>query len=147
MITNEPDTFTAAGTKRWSITRLRSILSNKKHKGDALLQKSYTADFLSKRQVANQGGVPQYYVTGNHEAIISPAVWDFVQAELAKTAKFRRTQHRTRPFSSTLVCEECGHFFGSKTRHAGSKYEAQTRCTTGHVDNERPKQMLVEAVR
>ena len=157
-LTNEPDTFTAAGTKRWSITTLRSILSNEKYKGDALLQKSYTADFLSKRQVANQGEVPQYYVTGNHEAIISPAVWDFVQSELAKTAKFRRTQHRTRPFSSTLVCEECGHFFGSKTWHAGSKYEkviwrcsqkyeAQTRCATGHVDNDRLEQMLVEAVR
>ena len=74
------------------------------------MQKSYTADFLSKRQVANQGEVPQYYVTGNHEAIISPAVWDFVQSELAKTAKFRRTQHRTRPFSSTLVCEEVRSF-------------------------------------
>ena len=35
----------------------------------------------------NEGEVPQYYVEGNHEAIISPAVFDLVQAELAKRTR------------------------------------------------------------
>lgn len=82
---------------------------------------------------------------------------DFVQAELAKGAANQRTQHRTRPFSSTLECGQCGHFFGSKTWHAGSKYEkviwrcghkykGDTKCATGHIDDGRLKDMFVEAI-
>ena len=59
--------------------------------GDALLQKSYITDFLTKKQVKNEGEVRQYYITGNHESIITPAVWDFVQAELAAPATGRRS--------------------------------------------------------
>lgn len=157
-LTDEPDTFTAAGNKTWHYQSIRAILTNEKYKGDALLQKSYVADFLTKKQVINQGEVPQYYVTGSHEAIISPAVWDFVQAELAKGATNQRTQHRTRPFSSTLVCGQCGHFFGSKTWHAGSKYEkviwrcghkysGQEKCSTGHISDQRLKDLFLKAVR
>lgn len=157
-LTDEPETFTASGNKIWHYQTVRSILTNEKYKGDALLQKSYTADFLTKKQVINHGEMPQYYVTASHEAIISPAVWDFVQAELAKGTANQRAQHLTRPFSSTLVCGQCGHFFGSKTWHAGSKYEkviwrcghkykGDTMCTTGHINDERLKDMFLEAIR
>ena len=156
-LTDEPATYTAAGNKTWHYQSVRSILTNEKYKGDALLQKSYTADVLTKKQVINEGEVPQYYVTGNHEAIISPAVWDFVQAEIAKGARDQRTQHRTRPFSSTLICGQCGHFFGSKTWHAGSKYEkviwrcghkysGQEKCATGHIDDQRLKDLFLDAI-
>lgn len=157
-LTDEPETYTATGNKTWHYQSVRSILTNEKYKGDALLQKSYTADFLTKKQVINEGEVPQYYVTGNHEAIISPAVWDFVQSEIAKGAAQQRSQHRTRPFSSALVCGQCGHFFGSKTWHAGSKYEktiwrcghkyaGETKCVTGHIYDQHLKAMFLEAVR
>lgn len=156
-LTAEPDTFTAAGCKKWSMTTVRSILTNEKYKGDALLQKSYTADFLSKRKVANQGEVPQYYVTGNHEAIISPAVWDFVQAEIAKTTSMRRKYSRAKPFSTKLVCGDCGEFFAPKTWHAGSKYEktvwrcghkyAGEKCGTGHISDKQLQEVFLEAVR
>lgn len=157
-LTDEPETYTATENKTWHYQSVRAVLTNEKYKGDALLQKSYTADFLTKKQVKNEGEVPQYYVTGNHEAIISPAVWDFVQAEIAKGSAAQRTQHRTRPFSSTLVCGQCGHFFGSKTWHAGSKYEkviwrcghkyaGQEKCATGHISDQRLKDMFLEAIR
>ena len=157
-LTDEPETFTAAGNKTWYYRSIRAILTNEKYKGDALLQKSYVADYLTKRQVINQGEVPQYYVTASHEAIISPAVWDFVQAEIAKGARDQRTQHRTRPFSWTFECGQCGHFFGSKTWHAGSKYEkviwrcghkyaGQEKCATGHISDQRLKEMFLEAIR
>lgn len=67
--------------------------------------------------------MPQCYVTASLKAIISPAVWDFVQAELAKGTANQRTQRRTRPFSSTFEYGQYRHFFGSKTWRAGSKYE------------------------
>ncbi|MSS84762.1 recombinase family protein [Actinomycetaceae bacterium WB03_NA08] len=149
---------TASGNPNWSAGQVRSILTNEKYKGDALLQKSYTADFLTKRQIANQGEVPQYYVTGNHEAIINPAVWDFVQAELAAIKKGRRSASRQRTFSGKIRCGECGSWYGSKTWHAGSKYEKRvwrcnhkydggSICTTPHLSDQQIQEAFIEAVR
>lgn len=66
---------------------VKSILTNEKYRGDALLQKQYTADFLQKTRKTNNGEIPQYYVEKHHEAIIPPAQFDFVQAELARREK------------------------------------------------------------
>ncbi|WP_158309015.1 hypothetical protein [Desulfosporosinus orientis] len=38
--------------------------------GDALLQKTYTVDFLTKKLVLNTGHAAQYYVEDSHEAIM-----------------------------------------------------------------------------
>lgn len=97
--------------------------------GDALLQKSYITDFLTKKQVKNEGEVRQYYITGNHESIITPAVWDFVQAELAAPATGRRSASRQRLSSGKIRCGQCRAWYRSKTWHAGSKYEKRIwRC-------------------
>ncbi|MEG3074366.1 MAG: recombinase family protein, partial [Ruthenibacterium sp.] len=75
---------TPAGKTKWSQTTVNSILSNEKYKGDALLQKKFTVDFLMKKTKTNEGEVPQYYVEHSHEAIINPIEWDMVQAEAAR---------------------------------------------------------------
>lgn len=62
--------LTGAGKTKWYDTTIRKILQNEKYIGDALLQKTYTVDFLSKHRVKNTGEVPQYYVEDHHEAII-----------------------------------------------------------------------------
>ena len=67
---------------KWNAATVRRMLQNEKYKGDALLQKSYTIDFLTKKKKLNEGEIPQYYVKNNHEAIIDPAVFDIVQIEL-----------------------------------------------------------------
>lgn len=56
------------------MSTINSILRNEKYKGDALPQKTFTVDFLTKTTKRNEGEMPQYYVTGNHEAIIAPAM-------------------------------------------------------------------------
>ena len=61
---------TAAGNNYWLQSTLKKILTNEKYIGDALLQKTYTVDFLNKKRVANNGIVPQYYVENSHPAII-----------------------------------------------------------------------------
>ena len=38
------------GKKSWSLTTIRSILTNEKYKGDALLQKSFTGDLTKERE-------------------------------------------------------------------------------------------------
>ena len=110
------------------------------------------------KTVENQ---PGYVPPEDFEASLDsvrPAVWDFVQAEITKGARDQRTQHSTRPFSSTFECSQCGHFFGSKTWHAGSKYEkviwrcghkyaGQEKCATGHISDQRLKDMFLKAIR
>lgn len=134
---------TPRGKAKWTTTTIRSILKNEKYKGDALLQKSLTTDFLTKKTKVNEGEVPQYYVTGNHEAIIDPAVWEQVQAETARRKHPSvRSDH---PFAAKIRCGQCGGWFGRKTWHSTSKYARhiwrcnnkyegnKTRCTTPHV--------------
>ena len=45
------------------------------------------ADFLNKTRVKNNGIVPQYYVEGNHEAIIPKDIFLRVQEELVRILK------------------------------------------------------------
>ena len=61
--------LSGAGKTKWWTSTINKILRNEKYIGDALLQKTYTTDFLNKTRVKNNGIVPQYYVEGNHEAI------------------------------------------------------------------------------
>lgn len=62
--------LTGAGKQRWRPESVKKILTNEKYIGDALLQKTYTVDFLTKKRVSNNGIVPQYYVENSHPAII-----------------------------------------------------------------------------
>lgn len=73
---------------------------NEKYKGDALLQKRFTVNFLTKETKANEGEVPQYYVENNHEAIISPQVFDWVQEEIKRRREGRSRYSGVSIFSS-----------------------------------------------
>lgn len=50
--------LTPAGKKKWSVSTVRRILSNEKYKGEALLQKTFTVDYLTKEVRKNNGEVP-----------------------------------------------------------------------------------------
>ena len=50
---------TARGNPRWHDSTVRKILENEKYMGDALLQKTYTIDFLNKKRGKNNGTLPQ----------------------------------------------------------------------------------------
>ena len=69
---------------KWTKNTVYSILTNEKYKGDALLQKKYTADYLEYRMVTNNGELPQYYVEKNHHAIIKREVREMVQTEMVR---------------------------------------------------------------
>lgn len=61
---------TATGQNKWYDSVIFKMLRNEKYMGDALLQKTYTVDFMTKKKVINKGIVPQYYVEDDHEPII-----------------------------------------------------------------------------
>lgn len=78
---------TPYGKKIWNDRTVKNILKNEKYRGDALLQKRYSRDFLDREMRTNEGEVPQYYVVGNHEAIIEPQIFEAVQTELRRRAE------------------------------------------------------------
>lgn len=124
---------TPGGKKNWVICTVKNILTNEKYKGDALLQKKFTVDFMTKKQVPNQGQVPQYYVEGDHEAIIAPATFDAVQAEIARRSERRMVSNYI--FSSRIKCGECGGWYGSKVWHSTDKYRRQVFQCNRKFDN------------
>lgn len=67
--------LTAAGKARWRPETIKKILKNEKYIGDALLQKTYTVDVLTKKRVKNNSIVPQYYIKNNNEAIITRDIY------------------------------------------------------------------------
>lgn len=60
------------------------MLGNEKYKGDALLQKTYIVDYLTKKRVENTGQIPRYYVENNHPPIIEKDMWEAVQLEMER---------------------------------------------------------------
>lgn len=107
---------------KWNQGTVRSILTNEKYKGDALMQKCYTADFLTKKQVPNNGVLPQYYVEGDHEAIIPPETFELVQQEMLRRNNRDNRYSGVDIFASRIVCGECGSYYGAKVWHSNSKY-------------------------
>ncbi|RMI73803.1 recombinase family protein [Streptococcus iniae] len=142
-----------SGKQHWNTTTIKRMLRNEKYKGDALLQKTYTIDFLTKKKNINRGELPQYYVENNHEAIVDRETFDAVQQVLDTKGK----KSSTSIFSSKLVCGNCGHYFGSKVWHSTSKYRrviyrcnekynGTERCSTPHVTEDDVKQWFISAV-
>ncbi len=105
---------TPSGKTKWQVSTVESILTNEKYKGDAILQKTFTVDFLTKRKKVNEGEVPQYYVENSHPAIIEPDVFDMVQFEIKRRKESGKCHSGSTCFSSKIICGECGNFYGSK---------------------------------
>lgn len=131
------------GKQKWQHGTIVSILTNEKYKGDAILQKTFCTDFLTKKMKRNEGELPQYYVEGSHPAIIPTEVFDEVQAELQKRKEANYTA-REHCFSGRIFCADCGAPFIEKVWHSTSqykrriwqcsrKYKNAEHCTTPHL--------------
>jgi len=148
---------TPGGKENWSVSTVRSILLSEKYKGEAILQKTYTVDFLEKKMKRNEGEIPKFHVENSHPAIVTPEQFDLVQAEWER----RRREGNLRqsglsPYSSKLVCESCGSYLGPKTWHSTSKYRREVWrcnhkyagdavCETRHVTEEDIQSAFVNA--
>lgn len=156
-ILNDKNISTPTGRGKWYMSTVKSILTNEKYKGDALLQKTYTDDFLTKRKKINKGEVQQYYVKNNHEAIIEPEIFDLVQEIIALTKQGKHRQSSVNIFSSKIKCGECGGWYGSKVWHSNDKYrrviwqcnhkfDNERKCETPHIDENQIKQAFISAM-
>ena len=105
----------------------------------------------------NEGEVPQYYVENSHPAIVSPEVFDLVQAEIKRRKPLGRCVSSTHYFSSKIICGECGSAYGSKVWHSNSKYRRVVwqcnhkykkkgcKCGTPHLTEDTLHAAFVEA--
>lgn len=136
----EKGTKTVTGKDSWHITVIDKMLRNEKYMGDALLQKTYTVDFMTKKKVVNKGIAPQYYVENDHEPIIPKELFYRVQEEmmrraaLCKSAETRKKNVKSK-YSSTyaltgiLLCGKCGHEYRRVTWARNGKKKIVWRCT------------------
>jgi site-specific DNA recombinase len=145
------------GKAKWYESSIRKMLSNEKYKGDALLQKTYTVDFLSKKRALNNGEVPQYYVEDSHPAIIDKDMWEAVQLEMERRMIFAKQHGLKRydyasddnPFAGRVICGHCGSAFGRKVWNStderlrrviwrcNKKYtvKGEKSCENKHIDD------------
>ena len=129
--------LTAAGKAKWRPETLKKILQNEKYIGDALLQKTYTVDFLSKKRVKNNGIVPQYYVENSHEPIIPRDLYMQVQEEMVRRANLHSGAKRKKrvysskyALSSIVYCSKCGDIYRRIAWNNRGKHSTVWRCCT-----------------
>ena len=156
--------LTAAGKAKWRPETLKKILQNEKYIGDALLQKTYTVDFLSKKRVKNNGIVPQYYVENSHEPIIPRDLFMQVQEEMVRRANLRggkgckkRVYSSKYALSSIVYCGHCGDIYrrvhwnnrGYKSivwRCVSRLEEKGSECTAPTINEETLQKAVVKAI-
>ncbi len=129
----------ASGIQGWSYQVVRNILTNEKYIGDALLQKTYTTDCISKTVRKNEGERAMVYVENNHPAIISKDLFYRVQEEVARRTSKRKVMQKTGKteqgkysskyaLSELLVCGECGTPYKRCTWARNGKKRIVWRC-------------------
>jgi len=129
---------TATGRKVWNQSLIQSILKNEKYVGDALLQKTFTADCITKKVVKNNGERPMYLVTNHHAPIIDRDTFNRVQQELARRSSKRKISDKTTTeqgkysgkyaLSELLICGHCGTPYRRQMWKSNGNRYAVWRC-------------------
>ena len=123
----------------WQPEIVKSILVNEKYTGDALLQKTYITDCITKKTRKNNGELPMYLVKNHHEPIVSRADFNLVQEEMArrsakrviadKLTKGKQGRYSAKyALSELLICGECGTHYRRVTWTAKGFKEIKWRC-------------------
>lgn len=129
--------LTAAGKAKWRPETIKKILKNEKYIGDALLQKTYTIDVLTKKRIQNNGIVPKYYVENDHEPIIPRNLYMQVQEEMLRRANMhsgkkmkKRVYSGKYALSSIVYCSKCGDIYRRIAWNNRGKHSVVWRCVS-----------------
>jgi DNA invertase Pin-like site-specific DNA recombinase len=137
-LTNENMSMTIGG-KEWCASHIKRVLTNEKIKGDTKCQKTYNADYLSKRRVKNNGELPQYYFEKTHPAIIDEDTWECVQLELERQKQYCDEHHistfhrnnEKHPLSAKIICSVCGcTYMLLESKRIGEEGRKYWRCSS-----------------
>jgi len=119
---------------QWTATKILGMLQNEKYTGNALLQKKYVADHLSKRKVRNKGERPKYYAEDTHPGIINKSTFERVQGRIAEellASGGHRPNSQRYPFSGKIVCGKCGKHFKRITKRGVPYWHCTTTVQSG----------------
>lgn len=126
--------------------------------GDALLQKTYSDDFLSKKRKVNKGNEPQYYIKEDHEAIIAREVFLYAQKEVEKRSKIPYKHSSSTVYSSKIMCGICGCWYtpikykvrtGEYKRKlccAGRLRKGREKCTAQRISFDKIRDVFLMAM-
>ena len=153
LLTNE-GIKTPMGKDVWHYSVIKSILHNEKYKGDALLQKTYSTSFLTKKRKKNNGEVQQYYIENGHPAIISKTLFEQVQ-KLKDQKMKNRFREGDSKYSKRIKCFDCGNWYCEtiwkkrnckdiKMWRCNKKYE-NGNCSTPFLTNEEIEKIFEQA--
>lgn len=96
---------TVTGKENWNVATILRMISNEKYMGDALLQNTYTEDYLTHKRKQNVGQRKQYYVENAIPAIIPRSIFYMVQQERARLKGAYSSRYA---LTEIIVCAECG---------------------------------------
>lgn len=138
---NEKGLTTKGGSSPYRKMVVQRILTNEKYTGDALLQKTYVTDCITKKMRKNNGELPMYLVKNHHEPIISRSDFNRVQEEMARRSAKRTIADKLTKtgqgkysakyaLSELLICGECGEHYRRVTWTAKGFKEIKWRCVS-----------------
>lgn len=130
---------TIRSAERWSEGVVKEILLNPIYTGNLILQKTFTTEGVPFKRKRNKGELPQYFISENHEPIISTE-----EAEAVKEIyEYRRRQMKADGtksqnryvYSSKIICGECGRVFRRQKIYIGKPYEKVQWCCIQHIED------------
>lgn len=148
--------LTSRQNRPWGKNSVMCVLRNYTYTGNLLLQKTFIENHMAKYSQRNTGELPQYHITGSHEAIIPLVQFNAVQEEIEKrSAKYARRgiKQKTYPFTGLLVCENCGKHYRRKVTQARVLWACPTynfmgkaACPSKQIPEDRLISATLEAV-
>ncbi len=133
---------TVTGKDIWDTKTIQRMLTNEKYKGDTMLQKTFTEDFMTGKKRKNDGQRNKYYVKDSHPAIVSDEVFDKVQEEMTKRSRLVSKEDGTIETSGNkyngkyllgnwLICGDCGTSYRRRTERGKVVWRCATRIEKG----------------
>lgn len=156
---------TVTGKDVWDRKTIQKMLKNEKYKGDTMLQKTFTEDFMTGKKSKNIGQRSRYYIKYSHPAIVSADVFNKVQEEMTRRASIVRKEDGTVEVSGSryngkyllgnlLMCGDCGASYRRRTERGKVVWRCATRIEKGKgacpnsptLDEEWIKKVLSETI-
>ncbi len=119
---------------KWTARSVKVMLRNEKYVGNALLQKRYVKDHISKKLTSNKGQLPKYFAAGTHEPIVEESIFQAAQAlldnSMKKSSPMKPTTERY-PFSHKIHCMNCGKSYKRQACHGRVYWNCATFLEKG----------------
>lgn len=134
----------------WSPMRIVEMLKNERYAGNALNQKEFTSDHLTKTRSRNHGELPMYFAENSHPAIISIEVFEKAQRIMELNRLANMNTHdtpRSHVFTGKIICDKCGKKYKRVTKSGRYSWNCSTYQTFGktHCHTKKiPEDILME---